>query len=262
MNASNTSIKRYVLEYDEFVRSVDCGINMGIRVFHLSSGENTVLEEKLLCKMITYIKEKGCKVILVVGNKPYRILEQYKNTGADTFISKFETSNSWLYNEYNNKNGNLELRLNYLKKLRDIGFLIGTGNIIGLPFQRDSVLLNDLLLLKKINPSQASTSRFVSSKYSAYSNFESGSINKTKNFIALMRIMLNDETIIPTNSSIGKVEKYEMLLGGANLLSINLTPDDKYKNYVIYNDETRCKLIVSEYIERLNEMGLELEYIF
>lgn len=262
MNVENTELKRYTLTLEEIQKSVDEGIKNGIRVFHLSSGENCEFSDGLLLDMVEYIYEKGCKIILVIGKRKYSLLKKLYEKGVSVFISKFETSNPWLYSEYNNKNGSHDLRVEYLRKLREIGYKIGTGNIVGLPFQRDSTLYEDLKLLCKLHSEQASTSRFISNPYSKYSKYESGSITKTKNFIALMRIFMDEHTIIPTNSSIGLEDKFDALLAGANLLSINLTPKDKCKNYIIYNDETRIQQNLDYYIQRVREMQLDIEYEF
>ena len=77
-----------------------------------------------------------------------------------------------------------------------------------------------------------------------------------------MRIFMDENTIIPTNSSIGLEDKFDVLLAGANLLSINLTPKDKCKNYIIYNDETRIQQNLDYYIQRVREMQLDIEYEF
>ncbi|CUO84480.1 biotin synthase [Agathobacter rectalis] len=172
MNVENTELKRYTLTLEEIQKSVDEGIKNGIRVFHLSSGENCEFSDGLLLDMVEYIYEKGCKIILVIGKRKYSLLKKLYEKGVSVFISKFETSNPWLYSEYNNKNGSHDLRVEYLRKLREIGYKIGTGNIVGLPFQRDSTLYEDLKLLCKLHSEQASTSRFISNPYSKYSKYE------------------------------------------------------------------------------------------
>lgn len=263
MNKKNKSLKRYFIPVDEIIETVFKSYESGIRTFHLSSGENNCYSVDDLVKIIRYITDLKCKVILVIGRKSNEELAKLKAAGVGTFISKFETSNSWLYSEYNDKNGCLDFRLEFLNKLRVLGYKVGSGNIIGLPFQNDYSIIDDLMLLHKLSPEQASTSRFISNVYSQYSNYECGDVDKVRNFNSMMRIFLDGNTIIPSNSSFGNIDdKFNALLQGANLVSLNLTPDKYYKNYVIYNDDTRYKTELSDYESMLRSKNLELETCF
>jgi len=252
MSKTNNSLNRYSMTQNEILEAINFGIENNIRTFHISSGDNDIYTEYQTIELIKYIKNKNCQVVLVMGQKNINHLKNLFKEGLDGYISKFETSSQWLYNEYNDKNKNLEERLFYIKTLQNIGFKVGTGNIVGLPFQSDDVLVNDLLMLKKLSTDFASTSTFIPNKYSKYKNFKHGDMQKSLNFIALMRLMLREDVIIPTNSSIGDDERKKALDIGANLISINLTPENYLNNYIIYDNEKRKKANFSE-IKKLSE---------
>lgn len=261
MSRKNNKLERYFISLDNIKQIVASAAEQGIKVFHISSGENDKYKDEELVELVDFIYSLNCKAILVLGKKSNSFLDKVAFKRDITFISKFETSNSWLYDEYNDKNGSLDMRLEYLNTLVKKGFSIGTGNIVGLPFQTDLDLAKDLILLKKINPKQASTSRFISNEYSEYSNFNSGHLEKTLNFVALLRLMLGQDIIIPTNSSLGEY-KWDALKFGANLISINLTSEEYYKNYVIYNDTLRLKQSIDEVEKRLQDLGYYAIYKF
>lgn len=262
MAKGNNLAKRYYMSLDEIKDTIDVGYSLGIRVFHLSSGENSVYTDSDIYEMVKYIYNKNGKAILVMGKKSIKLLKQLVSEFSDiTYISKFETSNSWLYNEYNNKNSGLEFRLDFLKKLRDLGIKIGTGNIVGLPFQRDIDLIRDLLLITDINPKQASTSCFIVNPYSRYSQYSCGDVNKTLNFISILRLMTGNNTLIPTNSSLGNF-KWNALRCGANLVSINLTPSKYYRNYVIYDELKRSKISLESTIKEIEKTNKTYEFYF
>lgn len=258
----NSAIKRYFLPKKLIIKTIDQAYENGIRIFHLSSGENDIYDIKDICGVVSYIRAKGGFVILVLGMKKIEDLKKLYMAGAETYISKFETSNPWLYCEINDKNTSLELRIEYLNKLKNIGFKIGTGNIVGLPFTNDYSLANDLLLTKYIAPNNASTSCFRRNQYSSFQNYHDGSYNKTLNYIAIMRLLLKETTIIPTNSSLGDDLKIRALKGGANLISINLTPEEYYKDYIIYNDDTRCRNSIANTIKLLEKSGLSAKFTY
>lgn len=261
MSRTNSKLERYYIRLDRIKQIVKSASEQGIRVFHIASGENDKYTDEGLIELIDYIYSLNCKAILVLGRKSNSFLDKASLNREITYISKFETSNPWLYNEYNDKNGSLDMRLEFLNTLIKKGFLIGTGNIVGLPFQTDLDLVNDLIVIKKLKPKQASTSRFISSKYSEYSNFYSGNIVKTLNFLAILRLILGSEAIIPTNSSLGDY-KWEALKFGANLISINLTLEKYYKNYIIYNEKLRLKQSIDEVEKKLQDLGYRAIYEF
>lgn len=265
MSSDNESLHRYIIPKEEVFEILFRWVNMGIKVFHFSSGEQNGYLIEDLVEILECVHSLKAKAIIVLGNKRNNDLIKMKKACPDiTLIEKFETSNPWLYNEYNDKNGNLEFRLSQLNIARELGFKIGTGNIVGLPYQSHSTLIDDLMMLKKIKPDQASTSNYIRSGQSVFSKFkEKSNVNdNTKLFIALMRLGLDGKTIIPTNSSLGTVGKEEALHCGANLVSLNLTPEQYLDNYIIYDKKRRKKADIDSVFEiaKLNKMEVEFEF--
>lgn len=242
MSITNKTLERYMIPKNEVIETISNWFDMGIRVFHFSSGEHKGYPECDILEILKYVNRIGAKAIIALGHKSHSELKRIKEYCPNiTIIEKFETSDPWLYSEYNNKSGNLETRIAQLLDAKALGFKIGTGNIVGLPFQNNKTLLQDLFTLKTLAPEHASTSNFVNSGISEYSKYSAhnNSIENTKLFIALMRLILNERTIIPTNSSLGSKEKEKSLHLGANLVSINITPLRYLPNYVIYDKEKR-----------------------
>lgn len=234
MSKQNDKLIRYAIPTDIILKVINEQIKNGFRVFHIVSGETNKIDIDTLKRIVECLTKNGCKTILVTGYRPKEELQQLYDLGARYYIAKFEISNENKYEILNNKSGNLKNRLKLLYDLKDIGYNIGTGNIIGLPYQDDNDLYHDLMLIKEIKPCFASTSVFVPNKNTKYESYEKGSINKTLNYIALMRIILDYPVIIPTNSSLEQ-DKYTALLKGANLVSINLTPNSYRNKYMLYD---------------------------
>lgn len=265
MSVGNKNLKRYIIPLEEIIEIILQWYYAGIRVFHLSSGEQDGYSIENITEILKVINNLGARAILVFGGKTNEALRQMINVCPRiTLIEKFETSNPWLYEEYNNKNRSLEMRIMQLSMARKLGYKIGTGNIVGLPYQSFSTLIDDLILLKKISPEQASTSNYVSVEGAEYSYIgeKKNVIENTKLFIALMRLILNDSTIIPTNSSMGIRGKEEALHCGANLVSLNLTPEKYLINYLIYGKQTRIKANMDKVLSLADSNGLQTVFDF
>lgn len=265
MSAENDRLNRYMIPKQEVIETILQWAEKGMKVFHLSSGENDVYSLDDIIDILRVISEIGARAIVVLGQKNNEELKMMKSVCPNiTLIEKFETSNPWLYQEYNNKNNGLEFRILQLNQARRLGYKIGTGNIIGLPFQSISMLVDDLELLRNINPEQASTSNYIVSGESTYSKYatKKDSIDNTLLFISLMRLVLEDRVIIPTNSSLGKDGKEKGLRSGANLVSVNLTPEKYMNDYIIYDRARRKKADLAAVNELAERTGLIPEFVF
>lgn len=260
MSAENKSLNRYFInDLKTLISTADYWIRQGIRVFHISSGE-TALDPNILNSFIQYLYKKECEIILVLGAVDSEVLKSYRMSGAKYYISKFETSNHLLYSQINNKSGSLENKLKFIKKLETIGYRVGTGNIVGLPGQNDDILVNDLMQMKSIAPKLASTSVFIPNEESQYKNEKKGSIQKTLNYISILRLIMEDKVYIPTNSSLGKEGKIKALQAGANMISINITPPQYLYDYVIYSKTTRQEANMEYIREMIRGLNCNLKY--
>jgi biotin synthase len=95
-------------------------------------------------------------VLLAVGERPKEVYQKFAQLGADSYILKFETSDPFLYKQI--AHAPLVKRLQCIRWLQELGFSVGTGNIVGLPNQTIDTLAEDILLALKIQPDFVSTS--------------------------------------------------------------------------------------------------------
>ncbi len=189
-----------------------------------------------------------------MGNLSYNQYKQLRESGADRYILKFETSNPRLYKQIK-PDSSLEERIKRIKQLIKLGFEVGTGNIIGLPNQTVDDIIDDLLFIHNFKLTMASTSVFIPGESSNYWNKPVGDVNIALNYTALMRIMYS-ALLIPSTSSLEKAKKgsqYLGLMAGANTVTIhNGTPAELKKCYPIYSvkrftpDENYIKEIVKK----------------
>lgn len=177
------------------------------------------------------------RIILCMGDlsrTQYRMLHE---AGATDYILKFETSNPELFS-FCKPNDTLEHRLECICQLKEEGFRIGSGNIVGLPGQSLTDLVADLRLIQALPLSMNSATIFVPAENSAFSDKPAGSPIWTLNMMALMRIM-NPCRLMPTTSSLEKMiddGQFLGLLAGANTITIHDgTPEDLQQHFPIYS---------------------------
>lgn len=236
----NKSITHYELNKEEITGIVGYLYKLGRRRILLQSGENE--SDRFIDTVSLAIKEIKKKyddlvIMLCLGNLKRENYEQLKECGAERYVLKFETSNEKIFAE--TKPGDtLAKRMSCINDLIDIGYGVGSGNIIGLPGQTIDDIVADLCLIHDLNLTMNSTTVFVPAENSVYADMPSGNVNITLNFMALMRIM-NPTRLMPTTSSLEKIKKGGQLLGlnyGANTVTIHDgTPDELKKLFPIYS---------------------------
>jgi biotin synthase len=179
----------------------------------------------------------GLDVLLCVGERPRAVYERFAELGADSFILKFETSDSLLYREI--AHAPLGNRLRCMEWIRAAGLKLGTGNIVGLPGQTLESLADDILLAFSLRPDFVSCSPFIPNEGTPFEGHPEGSLRTTLNTIALLRIGLKS-CLTPAVSALEKLQPDGQLLGlnaGANVITINFTPRARRKHYAIYSKQ-------------------------
>lgn len=235
-----SEIKRYVLKRDEFLSRVEFIYNRGRRVIVVQSGEiNSGRILMALCEMIASAKDRFPDIEFIgsFGNLKKDQFKLIKKAGIDRYILKFETSNPRLYKSIKPYD-TLANRIKCIRFLKELGFSVGTGNMIGLPGQTTEDIVNDLVLIGDLGLAMASTSVFIPHSQSKFSSHPPGDIDLALNYIALMRISYPG-LIIPSTSCLEILKgqsQYLGLMAGANAITIHDgTPLFFKKLYTIYN---------------------------
>lgn len=260
MSCLNKELPRYKMSINEIKETIDKIRECGIKQLHLVSGKNQDSTEDIIA-CIKYARRRGLSVTTVLGEKNDIEYKQLYDAGASRYIMKFETSNSNIF-QFSKPGDELSNRLSHILKLRELGYMIGTGTIVGLPGTTIDDLSNDLVLLKKINPNMASCSTFSPNKQSEYKNCKAGSKELTLRFISLMRLFLQDRIYIPSSSSLGFNGQVEALNAGANVISVHFTPEKYSDLFSMYKSSNRIKRQLEEIKLIMEATHMEIgEYI-
>ncbi len=189
------------------------------------------------------------EILLNLGLKKRDEYAYLRDQGATSYILKHETSDRELNERMRHES--YERRIQGLVDLLDLGYRVGTGMIIGLPDQSLQSIARDMLLAQELGVHMCSASPFVPAPDTPLANHASGSVQITLNAIAIMRI-LSPSWLIPSVSALEKSEHGGQLQGlnaGANVITINFTPDRQRSKYLIYGKERF--VVRSEYARQL-----------
>ena len=254
--AKESKLKRYVIKMDPLMEQVDFLYSMGRRVILLQSGENdsdTFINYAAKCCAEFKKRHPDLEIILCMGNLSHDQYVRLKQAGADRYILKFESSSPSLYSTWK-PSDTLDQRLACLQDLVDIGYKVGTGNMVGMPGQSLDDVIDDILLLGKFDLSMMSCTVFIPGEMCNYHNQPMGDVEIALNQMALMRIMY-PKRLMPTTSCLERGKPGGQLAGlmaGANTVTIHDgTPEQFKKLFPIYSTDrcspgfARCEAMVN-----------------
>jgi len=236
LRRSNTKLARYRMTKEEIVERALTGFGAGIKTIVLQSGDDLEYRADDISEIIQRIKEKAdVAITLCVGERDYRDYKAWKKAGADRYLLKHETANPGLYSGLH-PGQSLKKRLEILGWLRELGYQVGAGNIVGLPGQTIQDLARDIGLMKELDVDMAGIGPFIPHPDTPLGAEEPGTLNMTLKVLAVARIILGD-VHLPATTAVGSIhpEGREMALrAGANVVMPNITPTKYRPLYQLY----------------------------
>ena len=242
--AKEAELKRYVIPRDLVLQLVEFLHSKGRRVILFQSGENNsrgFVEYAAGCVAEIKRRHPDLEIILCLGNLSYDQYGRLKEAGADRYILKFESANPALYSQWK-PSDTLEQRLECLQDLIDVGYKVGTGNMVGLPGQSVEDVIDDVLLLGSYKLSMMSCTVFIPGEACNYADQPIGDVELALNAMALMRI-LYPERLMPTTSCLEKAKaggQVKGLMAGANTVTIHDGTPEEYKQLFPIYSTHRC----------------------
>ncbi|MEN6327785.1 MAG: [FeFe] hydrogenase H-cluster radical SAM maturase HydE [Syntrophomonas sp.] len=240
LRRSNAFLDRYRMEIDEILDTVDLAQALGYKTVVLQSGEDNYYTLDRLVYLVKQIKQRTkLAITLSIGELPRHYYEELFETGADRYLLRFETSNPDLYTRLH-PDSRFEHRLTVLKWLKEIGYEVGSGVMIGLPGQTLEDLAGDILSFKKLDLDMIGVGPYISHPNTPLNGEPNGTVEMTLKVVALSRIVTKD-TNIPATTALATLKPEdgrEMALeAGANVLMPNVTPIKYRAMYELYPDK-------------------------
>lgn len=238
---ANKNVHRYRLTKEEILSCCAKGYELGFRTFVLQSGEDPYFTDKRMTKIIYDIRNKfpDCAITLSLGEKSHASYEKFFAAGADRYLLRHETANEEHYKKLHPPDMSLKNRKECLYNLKEIGFQVGAGLMVGSPYQTIEHLVDDLLFLKELDPHMVGIGPFIPHKDTIFAQEKGGTVEMTLLMIALTRLLL-PKALIPATTALGTIDplgREKGLKAGANVVMPNLSPVDVRKDYALYDNK-------------------------
>lgn len=244
----NKLLQRYNLSDEEIIEAAMYAYKSNYASLVLQSGElesNSFIDRvDYLLKKIMEVTDSNIGITLSCGEQSYETYKRWFDSGAKRYLLRIESSNKDLYYKIhpNNKLHNFERRVQCLRDMKDIGYQVGTGVMIGLPFQTIDDLANDLLFMKEMDIDMCGMGPYIEHKETPLFRYSDQLLPLKERFeltlkmISLLRIIMKDINIAASTAmqSIDKMGREKALKIGANIIMPNITPGmyrDFYKLY-------------------------------
>lgn len=237
----NFKAERYRLTKEQVLDCCAAGYELGFRTFVLQGGEDGYYTDEKMLDIIRSIKNNhpDCAVTLSVGEKSHEAYKAFYDAGADRYLLRHETANAEHYGKLHPGTLSLENRKRCLFDLKDIGYQVGCGFMVGSPFQTTDCLVEDLLFIKELNPHMVGIGPFIPHHGTPFAGREAGTLELTLFLLGMLRLML-PSVLLPATTALGTIhpEGRELgILAGANIVMPNLSPTGVRKKYLLYDNK-------------------------
>ncbi len=232
---------RYRLGKDEILSCCKEGYALGFRTFVLQGGEDPFFDDKRLCEIIYEIRNQfpDCAITLSIGEKPKESYLTYFEAGANRYLLRHETANEIHYKKLHPESMSLKNRKRCLYDLKEIGYQVGSGFMVGSPYQTTENIVADIRFLQELQPDMIGIGPYIKHEKTPFANFHNGSLELTLRLIAILRIIF-PYALIPATTALGTVHQSGRELGlksGANVVMPNLSPVKVRKLYDLYENK-------------------------
>jgi biotin synthase len=245
MRRDNKALDRYRISKDKLLEIILEHRPSSITDINIQAGEDPLAVREVVIPLVKEIrKHTTLGVSVCLGTLSDSLYAQLREAGAEYYILKLETGDEQHYSKLQAP-GTLKKRLHVIRHLASMGWKVSSGMIVGLPYQTEQMLIETLQLLHELPLAGCSVSPFIAGNQTPLASYPDGNLELTLNALAAMRLR-NPERVIPAVSAMGLVGKNgysRALRSGANLATINLTPSDLRKNYLLYKQD---RLIMDE----------------
>ena len=238
---SNACAQRYRLTREEILACCRTGYGLGFRTFVLQGGEDPFFTTERLAELVRAIKQAypDCAVTLSVGEKDRETYQAWFDAGADRYLLRHETADEGLYRRLHPEELSLQNRMRCLRDLKDIGYQVGCGFMVGAPFQTPEMLLKDLRFLQSFQPHMVGIGPFIPHRDTPFRDCPPGTAQMTLRLLAIIRLML-PHVLLPATTALGTVQSDGRQRGmgyGANVVMPNLSPLSVRKKYALYDNK-------------------------
>ena len=257
-----SGITRYRLTPDQILACCRTGHALGFRTFVLQGGEDGWFSDNLLCDLIAQMKQEfpDCALTLSLGERGRESFARLKDAGADRYLLRHETADRRHYALLHPSEMSFDHRMQCLYDLRDLGYQVGAGFMVGSPGQSVDTLLEDLRFIDGFRPEMVGIGPFIPASGTPFEHEPAGSVELTLRLLAIIRI-IHPRVLLPATTALGTLHprgRERAVQAGANVVMPNLSPQDTRTLYAIYDNKLATG---SEAAESVADLRMRMEAI-
>ena len=235
LRRDNKNVVRYRLTEEQILDFATKAKSYGYKTIVLQGGEDDYFTKDRIVKIIKGIKALDLAITLSIGERTYDEYKAFKDAGADRYLLRIETTDEKLYEDLDpgmsHKN-----RLHCLTMLKELGFEVGSGVMVGLPNQTIESYADDILFFKEIDADMLGIGPFIPNEDTPLATAMGKELTMALKVMAITRLLLPDINIPATTAmeSLNKDGRLMALQSGANVVMPNVTEGDYRKHYALY----------------------------
>ena len=253
LRKDNKKTTRYTMDFDDVKKAIKLAYTSKMGSMVIQSGE--LLTPKFydyIGKVLKYIQDEygdQLRITLSLGELPKEVLKEYYKLGARRYLLRIESSDKELYYKLHPKDDvhSYDVRLKCLENLRELDYHVGTGVMIGLPYQTYENLANDLLFMKNIDIDMVGMGPYIEHDQTPLAKENVDFISRKERvelsyrMIALLRLLMPDINIASTTAlqTLDPLGREKGVACGANVVMPNLS-DTKYRDKYFLYDGKPC----------------------
>lgn len=238
IRAGNNQAQRYRLTQEEILACCAEGYKLGFRTFVLQGGEDPYFTDDKICCIVSAIRHRhpDCAITLSIGEKERASYQEYFDAGANRYLLRHETADEAHYRRLHPAEMSLANRKRCLFDLKEIGYQVGAGFMVGSPWQTPQNLLADLRFLQQLDPDMIGIGPYITHEHTPFKDKPSGTLQETLRLLSILRLLF-PHALLPATTALGSIAPNGRELGlqaGGNVVMPNLSPVGVRKLYELY----------------------------
>lgn len=238
---SNHNVERYRLDPDVIVACAKEGYQLGFRTIVLQGGEDAYFSDEVLGGIVERIVAAcpDTAVTLSMGERSRDSYQRLFDAGASRYLLRHETADKEHYEHLHPQEMSWERRMQCLRDLRDIGYQVGAGFMVGSPHQTTTHLAQEMRFVEEFKPDMCGIGPFIPHHDTPFKDKPAGTLELTCYLLSIIRLIY-PPVLLPATTALGTIDprgREKGMLAGANVVMPNLSPVAVRKQYELYDNK-------------------------
>jgi biotin synthase len=264
LRRENRFAHRYRMTEKEVVDCCKKGLDKGVTRFLLQGGDDLQYTPAQIAHIIAAMKELSPEavIILSLGEKSRSVYQKWKAAGAAGYLLCQETAQDIQYKRIHPANMSLLRRKQCLWELKELGFMVGSGFMVGTPYQRINDLAKEFAFYQQLMPQMLMMGPFLPVEGTPFEQERNGTSDLTCFVIAILRLLFPDVTlsVAQTLEYLDKDGALHGVQAGADMILTDLTPEHLRGRYHPYKKRMQRGSIGVEDLEKTRKQLWEEGY--